>query len=369
MTDHPLHRSPLYHIQRELGGRFVPFAGWEMPVQFRGIVTEHLAVRQRAGLFDVTHMGRLAVTGPDALSQVDRLVTNSLGSAPNGRAVYGCCCNEQGGILDDLICYRESESSVFIICNASNRAKIHAHVASQLSGDVQLEDVSDRTALLALQGPATFAILNRAGADWTEALPRMGFSKGMVVNREVTIAKTGYTGELGVEILCSRDDLEAIYHKLLEVGRDLGLEAIGLGARDTLRLEARLSLYGNEIDETTNPIEAGLGWTVKFEKPDFIGRAALQAVQRLGPPRSIVGLEMLGRGVARHGYPVLDKTRRSVGTVTSGAPSPTLSKNIALAYVPTEIAQIGRPLLVDCRGKVVDATIVPTPFYKRAAVG
>jgi aminomethyltransferase len=369
VTDQSFKRSPLYDIQKGLQARFVPFAGWEMPVQFKGIVVEHHAVRRQVGLFDVTHMGRLRVSGPDALAAVDRLVTNSLGHTPDGRAVYGCCCHEAGGILDDLICYRVSSTSIFVICNASNRAKIREHFASNLRASVSLADVSDETALLALQGPEAFSVLAKLGADWASSLPRMGFAVGAIAGVTATLAKTGYTGEPGVEIVCERDQLRQLYVALLEAGRDLGIEPVGLGARDTLRLEARLSLYGNEIDESTNPFEAGLGWTVKLDKMDFIGKAALQAVRGTGPRRLIVGLEMLGHGIARHGYPVVDETKRPVGIVTSGAPSPTLAKNIALAYVPLEMAAVGTRVQVDCRSRLVDATVVPTPFYKRPRVG
>jgi len=369
VTCDPVLRTPLYDTQRELGARFVPFAGWEMPVQFKGIVLEHHAVRQAAGLFDVTHMGRLRVSGAGALHAVDRLVTNSLEKTPNGRAVYGCCCNASGTILDDLICYRESEQSIFVICNASNRAKIFAHFAKELDRDVKLEDVSSVTALLALQGPAAFAILNSLSNGWITALPRMGFARGVIAGQEATAALTGYTGELGAEIVCQRDGLVELYRAILDAGKSLGLEPCGLGCRDTLRLESRLSLYGNEIDETTNPIEAGLGWTVKMDKRDFIGKAPLEGVRRAGPNRTIVGLEMLGRGIARHGYPITDTSGRPVGAITSGGPSPTLGKNIALGYVPLELATVGSRVQVDCRGKPVDAKVVPTPFYKRPPVG
>lgn len=369
MTASSLARSPLYEVQKQNGARFVPFAGWEMPVQFKGLVLEHHAVRQHVGLFDVTHMGRLRVEGPNALAAVDRLVTNSLRRAPDGRAVYGCCCNDAGGILDDLICYRESPSKISIICNASNRHKIVAHFRANLTADAALRDVSDETALLALQGPQSFEVLARVGASWVQDLPRMGFAERPVAGMKVTVARTGYTGELGVELVCARSEVERLYLALLDAGRDSGIEPVGLGARDTLRLEARLSLYGNEIDESTNPIEAGLGWTVKLDEGDFIGRSSLEAVRAAGPRRLIVGLEMLGRGIARHGYSIADETKRSVGTVTSGAPSPTLEKNIALGYVPAELAVVGARLLVDCRGKLVEAAVVPTPFYKRAQVG
>lgn len=369
MTALSLARSPLYEVQKQNGARFVPFAGWEMPVQFKGLVLEHHAVRQRVGLFDVSHMGRLRVEGPDALLAVDRLVTNSLSRAPDGRAVYGCCCNEAGGILDDLICYRESATQIFTICNASNRHKIFAHFQANLQAGASLRDVSDETALLALQGPQSFDVLARLGATWVRDLARMGFAEGSVAGIRVTVARTGYTGELGVELVCARDEVTSLYLSLLEAGRASGIEPVGLGARDTLRLEARLSLYGNEIDESTNPIEAGLAWTVKLDEGDFIGRSSLDTIRAAGPRRLVVGLEMLGRGIARHGYSIADETKRSVGMVTSGAPSPTLEKNIALGYVPSELAVVGTRLFVDCRGKLVEAVVVPTPFYKRAQVG
>ena len=340
-----------------------------MPVQFKGIVTEHHAVREHAGLFDVTHMGRLRVTGEGALRGVDRLVTNSLAQTPIGRAVYGCCCNESGTILDDLICYCESGASVFVICNASNREKIRAHFSRELPSHITLEDLSERTGLLALQGPRTFELLDAIDAVWARNLPRMGFTKGTLVGIEVTLALTGYTGELGVEIVCPRDALVPLYSALLNTGVRFELQPAGLGCRDTLRLEARLSLYGNEIDETTNPIEAGLGWTVKLDKPDFIGKTSLTSIRSAGPQRIIVGLEMLGRGIARHGYVIANLDNQPIGHVTSGAPSPTLGKNIALGYVPLQYATVGTQLKVDCRGKQIDSKVVPTPFYKRVPAG
>lgn len=365
VTEAEPRRTPLYETQRTLGARFVPFAGWDMPVQFAGITIEHHAVREQAGLFDVSHMGRLRVTGPAAARAVDRLVTNALDRIADGRAVYGCCCNASGNILDDLICYRESSESVFVICNASNRDKIKKHFLSELAPEMKLSDLTDETSLLALQGPESHRILEALDGHWATVLPRMGFARSTLAGHDVTIAVTGYTGELGVEIVCARESLVAIYQTLLDEGRAFGLVPAGLGCRDTLRLEARLSLYGNEIDETTNPIEAGLGWTVKLDKPDFIGKAALAEFRARGLARIVAGLEMLGRGIARHGYTILDTASHAVGHITSGSPSPTLNKNIALGYVPVQRATVGTRLLVDCRGKLVEAQIVPTPFYKR----
>lgn len=340
-----------------------------MPVQFQGIVAEHHAVRQRAGLFDVSHMGRLRIKGDLAIAAVDRLVTNSVAETPTGRAVYGCCCNVSGTILDDLICYRESERSVFVICNAANHEKIQAHFARELPDHVVLEDLSQSSGLLALQGPRTFDVLAALNADWAKRLAKMEFTTGEIAGTVVTVAHTGYTGELGVEIVCPSERLVSLYTALIDAGKPFALEPAGLGCRDTLRLEARLSLYGNEIDETTHPFEAGLGWTVKLDKPDFVGKSVLLGLREAGLSRTLVGLEMLGRGIARHGYPLTALDGQPIGHVTSGAPSPTLGKNIGLGYVPSSFATVGTLLLVDCRGKPVEAKVVPTPFYRRPPEG
>jgi len=359
-------RTVLYQEQRRLGARFVPFAGWEMPIQFRGIVAEHHAVRKQAGLFDVSHMGRLMVKGPRALELVDGLITNSLGSIPNRKALYCCCCREDGGILDDLIVYRFSPEQILVVCNASNLGKIRDHFAEHLAHQVSFEDISGATALLAVQGPRSFEVLDALGSSAARALGRMEFSEDTLAGIPVTVARTGYTGEDGVEIVCPLEHAPALYVRLLEAGAASGLEPAGLGARDTLRLEARLSLYGHEIDESTHPFEAGLGWTVKLDRGPFIGRDRLRELRSRRLVRTIAGLEMLGHGVARQGYPVLDREGRPLGHVTSGGPSPSLGKNIALAYLPVGLASVGEQLVVDCRGKPIEAAVVPTPFYKRA---
>ncbi len=365
MTD-SLKATPLLERHRALGGRLVPFAGYEMPVQYAGIVAEHVAVRERAGLFDVSHMGELRLTGPGALEQANRLVTNDLTRVADGQAMYTCCCNEQGTILDDLILYRHSPQDILVVCNASNRDKIVAHFQKELKG-VQFEDQSDATALLALQGPKALAVLSAAELSFdASALKFFRFQSGLLAGVDCLIARTGYTGEDGVEILCAAGDVVRIWDALLSAGAGFGIEACGLGARDTLRLEARLSLYGNDIDETTNPLEAGLGWTVKLDKPAFIGKAALEQIRAAGLKRQLVGFECVGRGIARHGYPVLPSGGgEPIGVVTSGGPSPTLAKNIGLAYVPSTLSAIGSEFSVDCRGRAVAARVVNTPFYKR----
>lgn len=367
MTD--LRRTPLHAEHVRLNARLVPFAGWEMPVQYKGISAEHEAVRERAGLFDVSHMGELWLTGPGAVSVVDELVTNDIRKLEDGRAAYTCCCNEAGTILDDLIVYRFSATRVLIVCNAGNREKISAHVGAAARGKCEFEDASDRTALLALQGPLAVKVLAKAGCGIPEVASALGsfrIRETTVAGRPAIIARTGYTAEDGVEIFCANEDAPALWRALLSAGEVDGIEPIGLGARDTLRLEGKLALYGNDIDETTNPIEAGLGWVVKLDKPSFVGKAAIAKVKAEGPTRKLVGFEMTGRGVARHGYPLKSADGRLVGVCTSGAPSPTLGKSIGLGYVPAELAGVGTELLVDCRGKDVTARVVPTPFYKRA---
>ncbi len=350
-----------------MGAKLVAFAGWEMPIQYKGIAAEHQAVRERVGLFDVSHMGELRVTGPGALAAVDSLITNDLSKAENGQAVYTCCCNEQGMVLDDLIVYRRADNDVLVVCNASNRPKISAHFRAALAGRADFRDLSDETSLIAVQGPRALELLRLAGASFDPSTLRgFRFADGSVADVKVTIARTGYTGEDGVELFCPNAGAARIFGALLDAGAPLGVEPIGLGARDTLRLEARLSLYGNEIDETTNPIEAGLGWVVKLDKlGGFLGRDALVKVKAEGPTRNLVGFEMVGRGIARHGYPLLDTSGTPVGVCTSGGPSPTLGKSIGLGYLPSALSAVGTPFLVDCRGKSIEAKVVKPPFYKR----
>ncbi len=365
-----LRRTPLHAEHVRLGARLVPFAGWEMPVQYKGISAEHAAVRERVGVFDVSHMGELWFTGPAAVAVVDSLVTNDIGKLPDGKAAYTCCCNERGTILDDLIVYRFSGDRVLVVCNASNRDKIAAHFRNHAAGKTTLEDASDRTALIALQGPRALATLSAAGvgiADVANALATFRIRETSVAGHPAIVARTGYTGEDGVEIFCASEDAVAIWSALLETGASYGIEPIGLGARDTLRLEARLALYGNDIDETTNPIEAGLGWVVKLDKTDFIGKSALMTVKSEGTPRKLVGFEMTGRGVARHGYDLKDASGVKVGVCTSGGPSPTLGKNIGLGYLRASLGAVGTDFLVDCRGRDIAARVVTTPFYKRRA--
>lgn len=346
----------------------VPFAGWEMPVQYKGVTEEHRAVRTAAGIFDCSHMGELVLSGEHAMSVVDYLITNDVKRLLDGQALYTVACNEAGTILDDLIIYRVSQTKWLVVCNASNRDKMVAHFKGAAHQHCDFEDASDKTALIALQGPKAFDVLALASGDGPALgqLPSFHFRDATIANVPCTVARTGYTGEDGVEIFCPADGAAQIFRALVSLGAPLGVVPAGLAARDTLRLEARLSLYGNEIDETTNPFEAGLGWVVKMAKGDFIGRSALERVKAAGLSRKLVGFEVSGRGIARHGYPLLSKEGVKVGVCTSGSPGPTVNKNIGLGYLPTPMSEIGTEFEVDCRGRSVDAVVVKTPFYKRS---
>jgi aminomethyltransferase len=357
-----LSRTPLFERHRASGARFVPFAGYEMPVQYEGVVAEHQAVRNALGLFDVSHMGELWVEGDDAVDVVNRLITNDLGRITDGKGLYTCCCNDEGYILDDLIVYRVSPGRVLVVCNASNRSKIAAHFAERTKG--RSVDKSDQTALIAVQGPKAMRTLELLSTG-PSPFRRFEIQERELVGQRCWVARTGYTGEDGFELFCEGAAAPTLWDALLDAGRPLGAMPIGLAARDTLRLEARLALYGNDIDETTNPIEAGLAWTVKPDKADFVGKAALQRIRERGVTRTLVGFEMTGRGIARHGYPILDAAQEPIGICTSGAPSPTLGRNIGLGYVPIALSEPGTDLFVDCRGKSIAAKVVPTPFYKR----
>lgn len=368
MSEAPLRRTSLHAEHVALGGRIVPFAGWEMPVQYTGIVDEHQAVRTAAGIFDVSHMGELRLRGEYSAHVVDYLVTNDAKKLADGQAMYTCACNERGTILDDLIVYRRTQDDWLVVCNASNRDKMSAHFARAAKDHCEFQDQSDATALVAIQGPRALEIVAKLGPDGAglAQLKSFHFRDAVLAGVACTPARTGYTGEDGVEIFCPWEEAPTLWRAVLEAGRPLGLKPAGLGARDTLRLEARLSLYGNDIDETTNPIEAGLGWVVKVEKGDFIGRAALMEIKARPLPRKLVGFEVTGRGVARHGYPLRDAAGAEVGVCTSGSPAPTVGKSIGLGYLPSAMAEVGTRFLVDCRGKNVDAVVAKTPFYKRA---
>jgi aminomethyltransferase len=357
-----MRRTPLFEKHIELGAKIVPFAGYEMPIQYEGIVAEHRAVRGQAGLFDLSHMGEFFFNGRGAGTLLDRLVSSDIAGLAVGQARYGLLTNERGTIVDDVIVYRIGDGEYMLVVNAANIAKDRAHVLAHLNEDVALDDRSYATALVAIQGPRAAEILaTKTDAD-VRSLPSFGVTRGRVAGARATLARTGYTGEDGFEVFVANDDAGKVWDALLGAGTASGIQPIGLGARDTLRLEARFSLYGNDIDETTDPIEAGLGWTCKLDKV-FTGRDVIAAKKAEGPKRKIAGLVVDG-GVARHGHEVT-QNGHVVGHVTSGTYGPTVEKNIALAYVPTPLSKVGTGLGIRIRGKDVPATVVKTPFYRR----
>jgi aminomethyltransferase len=364
--------TALYEAHLKLGARMVPFAGWQMPVQYDGMLAEHHRVRREVGLFDVSHMGEVRVTGPDALAAVNRLITNDLGRISDGRALYTCLCAPDGTIVDDLIVYRLSPQEIFICVNASNRAGDVAHMQAHLTGDARLVDESDAWSQIAVQGPNAPALIGRVLGPAAAALKPFRIMPATFGGGQVLFATTGYTGAPGGEIYVPNALATALWDALLAAGGDLGVGPAGLGARDTLRLEMGYCLYGNDIDRTTTPLEAGLGWVTRLDKEVFVGRDALLAQQAAGLTRRLVALEVGDRGIPRHGYPVL-ADGRVVGHVTSGTLSPSTGRSIALAYVETAVvgpagvpSELGVTLEVDCRGKHKTARVVGLPFYHAA---
>jgi len=358
-------RTPLYERHRELGAKTVEFGGWEMPVQYTGIIDEHQATRNAAGLFDISHMGQINVHGPDALAFLQHIATQDVATIAEGLANYSLLCYPDGGIVDDIFIYH-LPNRYLVVVNASNTDKDFAWM-QQHSQDfnVELENISDKTTMLALQGPKAEAILDRITDVDVGALWFHGVVEGVLLGEvPAIIARTGYTGEDGFELFFENSYAARVWDGLLEEGHADGLKPIGLGARDSLRFEPKLALYGHEISDSINPYEAGLGWVVKLDKGPFIGREALQQIKANGAQRKLVGLEMIGRGIARQGYPVATVDGDAVGEVTSGMPAPTIGKNLALALVRTDVAKIGNELDVLVRGKPVRAKIVKTPFYQ-----
>jgi aminomethyltransferase len=360
----PLKKTPLHESFRRAGARLVEFAGWDLPVQFTSVVEEHLAVRTAAGLFDVSHMGEIAIRGGGALALVQALTPNDAAALQPGRAQYSALTTERGTFVDDLLVYRRAPDDFLLVVNAANTGKDFAWIAAHARGDVEVVDVSARHALLALQGPRAADILGGVAGRAIVALDPFAFAEAEVAGVRVLVSRTGYTGEDGFEIAPPPEGAARVWDALLAAGRDRGLLPCGLGARDTLRLEARLPLYGNDIDETTTPYEAGLGFIVRPEKGDFLGREALLRERQSGPRRRLTGFEMRDPGVPRHGYAVrVDGT--PAGGVTSGGHAPFLKKNIGLAYLPPAGAAEGTQLEVEIRGRQARAVVVRTPFYRR----
>jgi glycine cleavage system T protein (aminomethyltransferase) len=356
-------RTPLYETHVRAGARMVEFAGWEMPVQYTGILEEHEAVRARAGLFDVSHMGEVVFRGPKALEALNRLFTNDLGKVADGQAQYGCLCRETGGIIDDVVVYRRAAEDLLVCVNAANRAKDFEWLSGH-AGGADVRNESDEWAQLAIQGPLAAQIVQRLTPVNLSAVKTYRFVRGEVAGVSCLVARTGYTGEDGFELFCPPDRAARLWDALIEAGRPERLQPCGLGARDSLRLELAYRLYGSDMDDSTTPLEAGLAWVVKLDKDEFIGREALLRQKEQGLSRKLVGFVLTDSGIARHGYPVLQDGRK-VGEVTSGTRSPSLKTSIGLAYVPPSLAAEGSAFAIDIRGRPAAAKAVKTPFYVR----
>ena len=343
----------------------VDFGGWDMPVQYSGVIQEHHAVRQSAGLFDVSHMGEIEIRGPEAAKLVDFVSTNAVSKLRTGQIQYSGLLYDHGGFVDDILVHKVADDAYFICVNASNQDKDFEHIRASNRFEAEVDFASDRYAQIAIQGPKALAIAQKLTPADLAPLRYYWFVDGEFAGAPARIARTGYTGEDGFEIYVAPGEAERLWSRIMEAGEEFAIKPCGLGARNTLRLEAKMALYGHEIDASITPFEAGLNWIVKLDKGEFIGRDALARQQERGVARKLAGFEMRGRGIARDGYEVL-VDGRPAGWVTSGSPSPTLNQNIGLCYLPANLAQTGRAIQVTVRSQPVDAVIVETPFYKRA---
>jgi len=349
-----------------LGAKMVEFAGYNMPVSYTGLNDEHITVRNLAGMFDVSHMGEFILKGPKALDLVQKVTSNDASVLSSGKVQYSCLPNDKGGIVDDLLVYCMDHETYFLVVNASNMEKDWNWIKSHNDLGVDMQNVSDDYSLLAIQGPKATAILGKLTPVDLTKIPYYNFTIGQFCGIPgVIISNTGYTGAGGFEIYCKNADAEKIWDAIMEVGVPEGLKPIGLGARDTLRLEMAFNLYGNDIDDTTSPIEAGLGWITKFTK-EFTNSKALLAQKEQGVKRKLVGFEMIDKGIPRHGYEITDAQSSVIGVVTSGTQSPSLQKAIGMGYVKTELAKPGTDIYIKIRDKLIKAVVVKTPFYKQA---
>jgi len=358
-----LKKTPLTAVHKALGAKMAAFAGYEMPIVYSSIKQEHNAVREAVGLFDVSHMGEFVVEGEQALALVQWLTSNNAAKLKVGQAQYSCLPNKAGGIIDDLIVYRLAEQKFMLVVNAANAEKDFKWIESQNSFNAVLTDKSDGFALLALQGPKSIDVLQQLTMVHLNKIKFYHFEIGAVFDIDnVLISATGYTGEKGFELYCKNEDAKTIWDAIMKAGVEYGIEPIGLAARDTLRLEKGYCLYGNDIDETTSPIEAGLAWITKLNTKDFVGKDKIEAVKQEGAKLKLVGFILEDRGIARNGFLVLDDNGDEIGRVTSGTQSPTLAKSIGLAYVPISLSHVGTIINIQIRKKVVKAKVVKTPF-------
>ena len=360
-----LKRTPLYALHVSMGAKMVDFGGWEMPVQYSGLVEEHHTVRKAVGLFDVSHMGEIEIRGPEAERLVDYVSTNAASRLRTGQAQYSGLLYEHGGFVDDILVHKVADENFFLCVNASNQEKDFEHIRDANHVDAEVQFASDSYAQIAVQGPLALRTLQKLASVDLSAIAYYWFKDGAVSAAPARMARTGYTGEDGFEIYVEPAESPRIWNEILEAGREFGIKPCGLGARNTLRLEAKMALYGHEIHASITPLEADLAWMVKLDKSEFIGRAALVKQKEQGVRRKLVGFEMRGRGIGRDGYEVrLDGV--PAGWVTSGSPAPTLNKNIGLCYLPASEARPGRKIEVMVRNQPVEAETVATPFYKRA---
>jgi len=386
MSSENLKKTPLNAVHRELGGKMVDFGGWDMPVQYpAGVIEEHMATRTRAGLFDVSHMGEIWVEGPDAIPFVNGITTNDVTKLVDGQAHYSAFPNEEGGVVDDLLVYRFAEDRLLLVVNAGTTEKDWDWIQKHLpggnasvseraddapegtlpNGRVSARNASAEYCQIAIQGPKALGVLQKLTDTELGPIKYYHFTEGTVDRVEAIISRTGYTGEDGFEVYAAADKAEQLWNKMLETGASEGIQPCGLAARNTLRLESAMSLYGHELDDNISTLEANLGWITKLQKGDFVGRDKIAALKEGGLKRKLVGFEMKEPGIARDGFDIYVDDKK-VGVVTSGSPAPFLKKNIGLAFVPPELANVGQEIRIDVRGKRLAAEVVPTPFYKRA---
>jgi aminomethyltransferase len=359
-------KTPLFDIYQKYGAKVVDFAGWALPVQFSGIIEEHQAVRSKAGLFDVSHMGEILVFGKGATEFLDYLVANEIANLKAGRIKYTHLCNQNGGVVDDILVYRLDDEEYMLVVNASNIDKDYNWIKSNAFKGISVENVSNATAQLALQGPFAQSILNKLSIFDTKEMKYYSFATDvMITGHKCVLSRTGYTGEDGFEIYCSTNEAIDLWEAIMEAGKEYGILPVGLGARDTLRFESSMPLYGHELADNVSPLEAELDNYVKLAKKDFIGKAALELQKEKGLNRRLIGLEMVDRGIPRHSYRVLMENE-DVGVITTGSYCPTLKKNLAMALIKIDYSKIGQVVEVEIRGKCAKAVVVELPFYRRS---
>ncbi len=355
-------RTPLFNKHVSLGAKMVPFAGFEMPVQYSGLTEEHFAVREKAGLFDVSHMGQFFIEGPGAKDLLQYVATNNADALKDGKAQYTCLTNENGGIVDDLIVYKMADEKYFVVVNASNIDKDWNHISNHNTFGAIMTNASDEMSLLAIQGPKATEILQKLTPVQLQDLPYYHFTIGEVAGvQDVIISNTGYTGSGGFEIYFKNEDAEKLWDELMSAGEEFGMLPCGLGARDTLRLEKGFCLYGNDLDDNTTPLEAGLGWITKFDK-DFVAKDILEKQKSEGVSKKLAGFEMQEKAIPRNGYPVVDAEGKTIGKVTSGTMSPMKKTGIGLAYLDTDFTKVGTEIFIQIRNKNIPAQVVKPPF-------